>query len=457
MTAGVAMMPTPTYPIVQSSYPQVRVDHQVHLRSDGQESHGVLACATTGAESWIASQLAKALRMMTGVRSFAELAGEFARDHAMDRDDALTALIAVADQFVAERVVEISDHQLPARSFPPPLCSAFRLRILQLQLTNRCNLTCVHCYAESGRALPRQLTRDEKIALLDQFAALGGTRLFLTGGESLLDPDLDDLITQAKQLHLFVYLSTNGYAISKRSAARLVELGVGAVNVSIDGSDAQTHDTFRGRPGAYRHAVNALRAFAELGIACASQTTLFKGNLDQSNAIADQMRAIGVKDCFFVRMSPQGRAADHTDLIPDLAAYAAARESEYRHRKQRYAADVRLKPSNSSRRCSAGVSQLYVRADGACFPCPSLAVPDLALGTFLQQTLADIWTTRAQTVAELRAFDPLSIASCQGCRHLPSCHGGCAGNALMHTGDWRQADPHFCITMDIRERVSQET
>lgn len=441
-----------------SSFPRVRAEYQIHLWAYADRRHGALVSAKTGKEQGISRSLALALRLMTGERSTQALAEDFSRLNAMDVDDAETALVLIAEQFCAEGVIELSAAPLAARTFSRPLTSAYQLRIIQLQLTNKCNLACPHCYADSGTRFLHELSLNDKLSLIDQFSSLGGIKLFLTGGETLLDPHLDEIIRRAKERHLFVYLSTNGLGINERTAERLVNLGVGAVNVSIDGARAETHDAFRGRKGAHKQALRALRAFNELGVTCASHTTLFKGNLDQSVAITDRVRAMGIANSFFVRMMPQGRGAFHRELIPDIEEYATARESEYRNRKRRYGVDVRIRPSGaaSSHRCSAAVSQLYIRADGMCFPCPSLDHDGLLLGIYPEQSLADIWGTSREEIAELRCFDPRSIPHCRGCRHQSVCHGGCAGNSLMVNGDWRKADPHFCITMAIRERVSAE-
>jgi radical SAM protein with 4Fe4S-binding SPASM domain len=367
--------------------------------------------------------------------------------------DAIAVLTAILQQFIAEGLVELSPSSLSARNFSQPLTSPWQLKIMQLQLTNRCNLACVHCYAKSGTPFPDELPTNKLFALIDEFVSLGGCRLFLTGGEALLHPELETIVAYAKSRHLFVSLSTNGFAITKEKVAKLVKLGIGAVNVSIDGSNAATHDTFRGQPGAFAKAYETLRLFSESGVVCGSQTTIFKGNLTESESIYDAMRKLRVRSSFFVRMMPQGRGKMNNLLIPTMEEYRLAREKEYRNRRLRYGMNIYPRAKSNSSRCSAAVSQLYVRADGKCYPCPSLELEKLCLGDYKHATLAEIWEDNPKELSELRQFKPETMAGCVGCIHQSVCKGGCAGNALHVNGDWRTSDPHFCITMDIRKRL----
>ena len=441
-------------PVASPRFPRVRDDFQVHLRA---RAGGSLVNARSGEEEALGRPVALALRMMTGGRPGEALVSEYAAQSGMDVADAETALAAILAQFTREGVVESRDVRQTPRAFPPPLESPYQLRVIQLQLTNKCNLTCPHCYARSGARAARELSLDSKLALIDAFADLGGVRLFLTGGETLLDRDLRAVIAHAKSRHLFVYLSTNGFGVNERTAARLAGLGVGAVNVSIDGACAETHDAFRGRKGAYDQAVRALRAFIQTGVACASHTTLTKANLGQSVEISKQMRALGARASYFVRMLPQGRALEHQELIPTMEEYAAEREAELRSRPR--GPDVMAKtspPPAQTARCSAARSQIYVRADGVCFPCPSLEHETLAMGVFPDQPLVEIWRGGHADVEAMRRFDPRAIAECRDCRHQKQCRGGCAGNSLHLYGDWRRADPHLCALMGVRERLDAE-
>lgn len=463
--------------ITLDSYPQVRNDWQVHLWEHPTRNQGCISATRTGNIENISTSLAKLLRRMTGEKSIADLSAEMSRDD--DSGDAANLLLHSVQTLAEKDVLVVHDEPQPPRRFAKAVPHKDVLRILQLQLTNQCNLKCDHCYAGSDSRGHRGLTLDQVKTMIDEFVDLGGLRLFLTGGEIMLRPDLEEIIVYAKKQNLFVYLNTNGYAISPARAKRLVELGVGAVNISVDGADAETHDTFRRRKGAFDRAMGAIDSFCGEGIPLGVQMTVHKKNLGQAAALFDKVQPKGVSQCYFVRMVPQGRAEENSDLIPtgeeffDTMVALEKRRAEYR------AAELAKRgPAESPRgmsedpaddgatpvapeiqkgtRCTAGTAQLYVRSDGGCYPCTALDRDQMCMGQYPQSTLEEIWTRQIGPANDLREFNHGSIEHCRGCPRQTVCKGGCAGAALSYLGDWRKADPNGCIIKNVFKEVHKD-
>ncbi len=129
---------------------------------------------------------------------------------------------------------------------------------LNLCLTNRCNLKCVMCRGiRLGQAVPenrpwysraRELGLEDWTRLLEE-AARFRPWLYVTGGEPLMYPHFREFIQEAKKRRLVVHLQTNATLLA-REAEFLVEMGVEAVNVSVDGPPA-VHDRIRGLKGGF--------------------------------------------------------------------------------------------------------------------------------------------------------------------------------------------------------------
>lgn len=194
---------------VPSGYPKLRDNYQLHLWERQERNYGALFCADNGKEEPVGRDIALVLRLMTGDKSFSQIVAIMCDVIGLVEADAIAVLTAILQQFIAEGLVELSPSSLSARNFSQPLTSPWQLKIMQLQLTNRCNLACVHCYAKSGTPFPDELPTNKLFALIDEFVSLGGCRLFLTGGEALLHPELETIVAYAKSRHLFVSLSTN--------------------------------------------------------------------------------------------------------------------------------------------------------------------------------------------------------------------------------------------------------
>jgi radical SAM protein with 4Fe4S-binding SPASM domain len=146
------------------------------------------------------------------------------------------------------------------------LSAAYRRRFpgrpaaLDIELTDRCNLRCPSCWfhGEHGvgdRFAGQELTTEEAFALIDRLAP-SKLSLYFGGGEPLLRGDFLDILARARSHGLRTAFTTNGTLLTAEVAARLVELQVSAINVSVDGPE-DVHDRLRG-PGAFRRAVAGL-------------------------------------------------------------------------------------------------------------------------------------------------------------------------------------------------------
>jgi cyclic pyranopterin phosphate synthase len=124
---------------------------------------------------------------------------------------------------------------------PKPLVDSFGRRIsyVRLSVTDRCDLRCRYCMAETMRFRPKSeiLTFEEIEALADMFIARGVTRIRLTGGEPLVRRGIDDLVASlggrvGRGLDELT-MTTNGTQLA-RHAAQLRAAGIRRVNVSLD-------------------------------------------------------------------------------------------------------------------------------------------------------------------------------------------------------------------------------
>ena len=137
----------------------------------------------------------------------------------------------------------------PAATHSKALVDSFGRRIsyVRLSVTDRCDLRCRYCMAETMRFLPRSdiLTLEELVGLADILIARGVTRIRLTGGEPLVRRGIADLVDRlgarlGRGLDELT-LTTNGTQLD-RHAAGLREAGVRRVNVSLD---SRREDRFR--------------------------------------------------------------------------------------------------------------------------------------------------------------------------------------------------------------------
>lgn len=144
-----------------------------------------------------------------------------------------------------------------------------KLRGIDVNINNACNLTCEHCFTESPKKVhvKERLTAEKMGDIADQAHDLGIFEFDLQGGELLLNPThLFDCLEQIKPERFYLYVTTNGWYLDEAMAKRLADAKVSRVSVSIDSSDPETHDRFRGKEGAWKRAIEGLKHVQAQGI-----------------------------------------------------------------------------------------------------------------------------------------------------------------------------------------------
>lgn len=117
------------------------------------------------------------------------------------------------------------------------------------QLTRDCNLACLHCCTDSapGRALPDELSREEALRLADQIIAAQIPKVMLVGGEPTIVPHFFELAERIGRAGILLKIETNGQNFSPAEAARLKDLPIFSIQVSLDGDTQEVYG--RMRPG----------------------------------------------------------------------------------------------------------------------------------------------------------------------------------------------------------------
>lgn len=150
-------------------------------------------------------------------------------------------------------------------------------------ITNRCNLSCSHCYQDSDpHTLAGELTLAEKLDLVDQMGRAHMPMLALSGGEPTICPDILPVLRQAKKYGVHTTIATNGTTMTPERAAELADAGLRYVEISLDSVNPARHDKFRGHPGMWDKAVaGAKNVVATEGMRLGIAMCVHQGNIDE--------------------------------------------------------------------------------------------------------------------------------------------------------------------------------
>jgi AdoMet-dependent heme synthase len=360
---------------------------------------------------------------------------------------------------------------------PHPLTLAAEApRVVAWEITRSCNLACAHCRASAlCGPYEGELSTEEAFRLVDQIAELGRPILILTGGEPLMRADVWEIAERAISRGLHAVMAPNGTLVTPQVAARMREVGIRRISVSIDYPDAQEHDVFRGVSGAFEGALEGVRNAIAAGVEVQVNSTITKMNVRHLPALLELAERIGAVSFHPFMLVPTGRGKEleEQELPPEEYEralnwmYDAQQSSElffkptdvphyWRVMRQRAKADgkkLEVHPHSHggmntlSRGCLAGVGFCFISHRGEVQPCGYF---DVVAGDVRQTSFGEVWRT-SPLFLSLRDLSQLK-GKCGACEYRRVC-GGCRARAYEVTGDFMAEEP-YCVYVP---RGSQES
>jgi 12,18-didecarboxysiroheme deacetylase len=177
-------------------------------------------------------------------------------------------------------------------------------------VTQRCNLKCVHCYSQSeDRDYRDELSNAQGKALIDDLAAFGSPVILFSGGEPLIRKDLPDLIRHAVGHGMRAVVSTNGTLIDQARARELQDIGLSYVGISLDGLE-EVHDAFRGVQGTFSRVIQAIQHCKDAGLKVGLRFTINRRNYEDIPGVFDLVEREQIPRICFYHLVYAGRGSD---------------------------------------------------------------------------------------------------------------------------------------------------
>lgn len=317
--------------------------------------------------------------------------------------------------------------------------SGIRRPVVFWNLTDRCNLSCTHCYSSSGPACGsrEELTTAEARTFIDDLAASKIPLVIFTGGEPLIRPDIWELAEYCKKKGIKMALSTNGTLISDKVAGQIIRSGIEYAGISLDGATAATHDWFRNTPGAFDKAVAAFACCRKAGVRCGVRVILTKENQDELGALVDLAQNLGASRFCLYWLVPCGRGSNAYEQL-QLSAPEVTRALTLLYRKAKEVRaeemefltvdapqdcihllqsmerdgstdlqDARELLASLNGGCSAGERVANVDPCGNVYPCQFARSPAFLIGNIRDQPFSSLWNDdNSHVLARFRKKPP---------------------------------------------------
>jgi radical SAM protein len=195
-----------------------------------------------------------------------------------------------------------------------PIDFSERPYIVIWEVTQACDLACVHCRASAqSKRNPLELSTEEGKRLIDEIAQMQVPVFVLTGGDPIKRPDLFELIEHARSVGVRVSLTPSATPLLTRDVIqRLKQSGLARLAVSLDGSYRELHDAFRGMSGSFDRTMEAIEWANEVGLPVQINTTFSRCNVAEFDNIAALMetKKIALWSVFFLVPTGRGKIAE---------------------------------------------------------------------------------------------------------------------------------------------------
>lgn len=296
-----------------------------------------------------------------------------------------------------------------------------------LQVADRCNHKCRHCYQVQGQK--GELSLSELRAVLDDLALSGVMMLNVSGGEATLRADLPDILRYARSKGFAIRLFTNAYVIDDDLADAIASIGVLEVHVSVYSDRDAEHDAITQVPGSLARTIGGIRRLRARDVRVTMKTPMTSVapgararverlalELGCAHVASPQMtpREDGTLDPFAVQPSPEQLVADGAVdpwLPPENGELNRGRKLE-------------------SGSCGVCTSSVAVMPNGEVRPCTDTLVP---LGNLLRQPLREV--LKRPDAVFLQETKWRDVHGCRDCDLLLAC-GRCHASAAVEGGDY---------------------
>jgi len=347
--------------------------------------------------------------------------------------------------------------------------------VVIMNITKRCNLKCVHCYAHAvDRSPVGELSTPELYGVLDDLAAFGSPVVLFSGGEPLMHPDIVSLAEYAVAKGMRAVISSNGTLITRELAGRLADVGLSYIGISLDG-DREIHDSFRGVPGAFDRTMKGIENAQSVGIKTGIRFTITRRNYRDIPAVFSMIYERNIPRICLYHLVYTGRGEE---LLEEALPHETTREvvdtiidtTARMHNEGRplevLTVDnhcdgpylyMRLLNENPERAKqvmellefnggnSTGLGVAAISWDGNVHP--DQFWRQHILGNVREKPFSKIWTdTDNEFLMKLKTKKNHITGRCASCRFLDVCGGNFRARAEAVTGDIWAPDPACYLT-----------
>lgn len=312
---------------------------------------------------------------------------------------------------------------------------------LLIQITEKCNLFCAHCFQEASIHKKIFYSFDDITNILEEAVSYGIMRIDFTGGEITTIDWFTKLIDYLDNLPIAYSLFTN-LVIEKFSIREkmLQSKGLYEIITSLDYWRSEKQDSFRGKKGAFETTLKNILEFQKNGYNICVNSMILEDNINDVLNMFDFFIPKGIGTCIDT-VVPKGRAKKSASMssVMEKNVDSIFKIKEYLYKK--YNIELQFK---GARYCGVGNTLLYLSAKNKYYLCPGLTDTEdenFFLGTNIKEAIIN----RSKINIE---------CSKKHCQFYLKCGQGCREKAFLFNNSCNECDEYVykILKRELRDK-----
>ncbi len=300
------------------------------------------------------------------------------------------------------------------------------IKYVWLELTDACNLRCVHCYGDFGYCVTKQedaVTLDEWKHIIKNIATYSNVGIQFIGGEPLAHPNFNELLLYAHECGIKrIDIFTNATLLTDENID-LIRACNASVRISIYGHNEEVHDGITGKKGSFKKTINNLKKLAKQKIRISLALIVMKENEEFFDDIVSFLEKLppGYSGYDVIRNTAPGKKNLH------YVRNAEILKPRYQNEAKFYTTFEDFYHNHYFNSCWSG--KLSITANGDVIPC--IFARQLICGNIKKNTFPEI----IQNLNDEWMISKDKIEVCCDCEYRYACHD-CRPTAYGVTGNY---------------------
>lgn len=337
---------------------------------------------------------------------------------------------------------------------------------LQFELSSRCNERCIHCYIpnekkNTGFDMPTAKVK----SILDEFAAMGGIHVTLSGGEAFLHKDIIEIAEYCREKDLKITILSNLISLKDEQIERLKKVNLSLIQVSLYSMNPEIHDFITTVKGSFEKSKAAIEKLVAADIPVQISCPIMKANRKGYDKVLDYAKSLKIKaqtdyimmaraDLDTENLANRLSIEETEELLRDLIEHDINyRENTLEQLPVSDQIKFNLERFMKQPVCGVGYDNCCITANGDVYPCAGWQ--DYVLGNVYKQSLQEIWE-QSERVKELRKITQASFPQCLECEARDYCARCLVRNYNESGGDMFAINHHFCDVAFLNKRLVEE-